>query len=218
MSRVVAFFALLALAGLAVCQEVSTGLLRNAAVKQDLGLSAKTFQKMVEIWAKDGLWRVLHTPTEGGGGTPPTWAETKKRESETDAALLHLLSSHQRARLRQISLQAWGGPALLRPEVAERIGLSKSQRAKIERLGQSESRTLTKTMDRIIVESQRGEGGFGARAAHPLEVRRKLAELGVESDRRLLAAAIQVLNPAQRNAWTRMIGKAFPIEKLIDRF
>lgn len=211
MRLVIGLVAIFLFVGFSPGQETGIGLLRNPAVRRDLGLSAKASHQIEAILRRSDLRRLQAYQATG---EPPTWQAEVKRKSEAEAAMVKTLTQAQRARLRQIALQSWGATSFLRPDVAAHLGLSKTQRDRIGALCRDGSRSLAETTNRVLAASRRGEGGFGARAAHPEAVKRQLAEASHASHRRLMAAAIKLLKPAQRTVWTRMIGKPFPIEKL----
>lgn len=104
-----------------------------------------------------------------------------------------ILNEAQRKRLRELELQ-WQGPmALTNPEIAQQLGLTQEQQAKIRGIMQETFQAM---------RPQPGQPGqFGGR----MEEMQKARE---QAEKKIL----EVLTPAQHEKWQQMLGKPFEFE------
>ena len=140
-------------------------LVMRADVQAELGLSE---EQVTEI---AGLLEDSEGQEPGDGGS----------------ALDEVLSDEQSSRLRELSLQRAGLRALAQSEVAEKLGLSADQSAKIE----------------AAIEAgrpQRGAGGFDREAF--MKLREEMTE-----------KIMDVLTNAQEAKWEAMLGEPFEFQR-----
>gem|GEM_PF-3615092 len=177
-------------------------LAQSADVQQDLKLSAKQAKKLQPLVDE---WRARYKAFRKANkrANAEAWQEQYRQLSDEAKKAL---SAAQLARLRQIYFQCEGAAAVIlaHEDAAMLFALSKEQRQKLVEI-------------QIGSEKKRADA-FKQRMAtnkNPLE----LFQGGAEAERQYLREsdeqALAVLEPAQRDAWQRLIGPAFQ-GRLID--
>jgi len=115
------------------------------------------------------------------------------------AKLDQILDKDQRTRFHEIELQVEGARAMLRPEIAEKLGLSDDQRQSIEQVVQRHAADM-----RPPRPPQDGEEGRPPAPPSPDAMRRAHEQVNRE--------AMAVLTEGQRKTWKSMTGKPFHME------
>ncbi|MEW5884895.1 MAG: hypothetical protein AB1725_11835, partial [Armatimonadota bacterium] len=131
----------------------------------------------------------------GGVGGDPQQQQQLRLEQEKK--IKEILSAEQFKRYQEISLQQEGPSALARKEVADKVGLSDSQREKINAILEEQRATMR--------DMFQGGGGGGDRQAM-METMQKMRE---ETNAKLLA----VLTSEQKKTWEGMLGKPFQFQR-----
>jgi len=136
----------------------------------------------------------------GGGGRGALGGDPQQREQmrlEQEKKIKEILSAEQFKRYQEISLQQEGPAAFARKEVADKLGLSDSQRQKVNAILEEQRATMR--------DMFQGGGGGGDRQAM-METMQKLRE---ETNAKLLA----VLTAEQKKVWEGMLGKPFQFQR-----
>jgi hypothetical protein len=174
----------------------------NRHVVADMHLSPAVAQKETSIIFSDGMALMGMMNPGAAGGTPDkkalmakAFAAFKKMEDDSLAPL----NSAQRARYRQLSLQFVGPTALTSPKLAHQLGLSDSQRAKIE----SAVRSSSKGMAGMASGMQGGSENMMAK----YQQIQGAAKAARQSQEKALHA---ILTPAQWAKWNAMQGEKLP--------
>lgn len=115
-------------------------LLDNAAVQEELKVTdaqkaqIKTTNEAVNTKRQaffSGFRRGNDNGANGGGAQRPDpetmRADMQELQNQTEAAFARILSKPQRSQLNQIDLQRQGPMAVLRPEIAEKLGIDDGQ-------------------------------------------------------------------------------------------
>lgn len=117
------------------------GLLLSPEVQRELGLSADQKEEVLALVEKNRPPRPDNFqggpgegPDGGPNGGPPGGPNGKAMRDKFEAAVKGVLTESQLTRWHEIELQAEGSHALLRPDVAEKLGITASQRNKIAAL------------------------------------------------------------------------------------
>jgi serine/threonine protein kinase len=161
-------------------------LLAHASVRSELDLNADQTAKIDRIFRPS-------TPANGPGKGPPALIHIKAPpvlDAPIRLGLIQILDAKQRQRLRQIYLQTRGLNAFSEPDVVEAIRLTAEQRQQI-RLLQTENQWF----------SPIAKTGISPRF-NTLEFNTKTVERFIES-----------FTAEQRDAWSRLTGKAFRPQK-----
>jgi len=111
----------------------------------------------------------------------------------------------QKKRVREIIIQLEGTRALLRDDIAQDIGLSDTQKEKIQEARRS-------AYDRDAIRNLFRNRQRGERPDFE-EIRKKMRELREKADKQVL----DVLTPPQRKKWEQMKGDPIDREKLLPR-
>lgn len=127
--------------------------------------------------------------------------DAAKRAEETRKELAGILKPEQFKRLRQIELQQQGAAALMRPEVAENLGLTAEQKEKLEQIGRS-------SMEKIGSLFQEGRDRERSE-----EERNQLREKGQQIRQEGEKEAMAVLTPEQKQKLRDMMGEPFELDR-----
>ncbi len=119
---------------------------------------------------------------------------------EAQELLDAILEPEQKTRLEQIELQLQGPRALLRRDIAEKLGLTEEQQSKI----------------REIFESLRPD--FRRIREMSPEQRREFFRSMRERAEKARQEALAVLTPEQKEKWEKMLGAPFDVSRLRPRF
>jgi Spy/CpxP family protein refolding chaperone len=123
--------------------------------------------------------------------------EARKKAEATykgiEDKLAKILDAKQLDRLGQIRLQREGAAALARPKIAEQLGLSDEQKAKIKK---------------IMAESQPRILSVGAEKPSPDQIRDFFSQMR-ERRKKLQSDLLAVLTDQQKAKWSEMKGKEF---------
>ena len=167
-----------------------TMLLRDSRVHQDLALQPAQVAAVVAAAeeVEIPLWRLRDLPPEERREP----AEQLLRKLRTE--LSGFLSPQQRERLKQITLQARGLPALVESAVAAQLKLSATQTQRIK--------TELEVLERELTTLQRG----GAMTRNADRVRRRK----IRGEREILA----ILSKEQLHALRKLTGQAFDLTQV----
>ncbi len=160
------------------------GMLMRPEVQKELKLTEKQIQA---IRSKSEAMR----KARGNPGAPPPPGQGM------GTAFNSILSASQQKRLAELRLQMGGMMALNSPETSGKLGITASQKAKIEQIMHSEFGSMR----------PRGEGPRPNRGAPP-------PSMGDWQKRReqMNQKISAILTPAQRTKWKAMLGKPFKME------
>ena len=166
------------------------GLLRNQQVQQELKLTHQQKQQIEQLgeqWREKMRGLRDLTPEERRQKVQGMRAELEKQLSQ-------ILNEQQMKRLKQIALQVEGYAALERPEVAERVGLTKEQRQKIRDI-------LRQAAEKRREAFQQGRSDRQAAFQRMREIR-QWVDGEIE----------KLLTPEQKKKWQELIGEPFKFE------
>ena len=121
-------------------------------------------------------------------------AKSEDLEKKNLEAVKKLLDEKQNARFAELSLQREGIPAIGRPEVAEKLGLSAEQKEKVAKLRE---------------ENRPQRGAFGGPGGGSEEERRAAFEKMRQAREKYLADLQGVLTDDQKASWEKLLGKKF---------
>lgn len=173
-------------------------LLLNPQVQAELKMTEDQIAKVREALGGPGGAGGRGAGGVGGGGFgggDPQQREQMRLEQEKK--IKEILTAEQYKRYQEISLQQEGPSAFARKEVADKLGLSDSQREKVNAILEEQRATMR--------DMFQGGGGGGDRQAM-METMQKLRE---ETNAKLLA----VLTAEQKKTWEAMLGKPFQFQR-----
>lgn len=131
-------------------------LLQRADVQADLKLTADQKAALAKIQedqraAMQARFQEMRNNGGGGGQFDPEAlrAEMEKMQKEQDAAVDKIVSTEQKARLKQISFQMRGNRVLMDKDVQKELGLDKDQIRKIEDLQANQQKAMQEVMQRM---------------------------------------------------------------------
>lgn len=173
-------------------------LLMRPDVQQELKLTEEQQQQLRQAMAPPGGGRGGF-----GGGQRPDPAAREAREREMDAKIKTVLNDGQYTRYHELSVQMEGPPALVRPMVAEKVGLSAQQRDQIQTILQSSA------------AGQRGQfqqRGQGERPSPEQlqQLRQQMEAARTETNNKIVA----VLTDEQKQKWQSLQGSPFTFEPM----
>ena len=171
----------------------------NPQIQRELRLSPAAAAGVQKAFM-DEAFKIMPILTGGGGKTTGTQERTRRifaGVQHMQTRLASMLTTPQRLRLRQLTLQSIGASAALQPKVAAQLGLSKAQR---NRLGEA----VSAANDAVASKMQRGMSGRDLQNRMP-EMTRLQAQAKAQGNQALLT----ILTPAQRSKWKAMLGKPF---------
>jgi len=163
-------------------------LIRRPEVQKELGLSPAQLNTLQER-----LKALRPDPNQKTRGRAP--GEALER---AEGIVKEVLTPQQLKRLEEISLQVEGPRALLRPEIADKVGLSSQQRDKIREVYRNVSRPIT---PRDVPQGPEGRE----------QLRERMKALRKELEEKILG----ILTPEQKARWQSLLGK--PFERKTDR-
>jgi hypothetical protein len=190
--------------------EYQTFLLQYDSVQKELGISKAMALKMANVRAeaRKTFMAVIQPATQSPTTQHHTpMAKVQAEVQKLDAKIVALLSTAQKARLKQIGLQYSGGFALADTRTAKALGISPEQQRKINMATLKAIRSMKSS------ETTTRGNGFKNRA----NPRTALQHMAAERKKMLAdldADAVKILTPAQVASWRKMQGKKFPIETL----
>lgn len=131
-------------------------------------------------------------------------ADSQRRLEAMRKEIATILQPEQLKRWRQIELQQEGPTALLRPEVAESVGVTEDQKTKIEEINKE-------TQDKLqsLFQDIRG-GDPQTREERMSQLREKAKKVRTEGDGKAMA----LLNPEQKKKLVEMMGEPFEMERI----
>jgi len=184
-------------------------LLPYASVQKDLQLSPAVVQKIAKVEA-DARQRQLKmlSSIEAGKQVAPIPRDEAVAEMRThDATLVALLSASQRARLKEIGLQAEGINGLVKPSMTKVLLLTPDQVTRLLQASRMRQMELRKLRADLI-----GNGHLSGK--NPKESANRLAAAQAKSIRIMDSDAEKILTAKQVKRWKGMMGRVFPIETL----
>lgn len=159
-------------------------------------------------------------------------------QQQVEAALLKILDSKQKTRIKQIALQAEGAGAFNNPEVIEKLGMTEEQVAAIESI-RNESRQNQRYLMGQLFNNGNNNGGPGGGGNNggpgggrpdpamfqtpEFQAKLKTVQEGQEKlDDQTMAAVGKALTKPQRAKFNIMIGDKFDVSQVrrnfMDRF
>lgn len=170
------------------------GLLMMPEVQKELNLSEQQLQQIQQLMTQQRE-QMQPLMQQMRNATPEQRQKLMEQVMQKwDEALGKVLQPSQKARLRELQLQAQGPSALARPDVAKELNLSEEQRKKIGDI-------LAQYGQKQMQLWQQGRGPNVDRQALMQEVQ----QLRQQMDKELLA----VLTAQQQEQWKKMHGKPF---------
>lgn len=178
-------------------------MLRIPEVQQELKMTPPQIEKLDA--KQQEVMEMVRSALEGAGGPQGLQGMSpeernklmQKIQSVQQKAVSDILDAQQQKRLRQIELQAQGGRALTRPEIATELKLTSEQQTKMRQIVQAgfeEQRKLAQGLDfRNMTDEER------------LKLFTRRQEIEKTTSNKLLA----VLTDAQRKQWAAMTGPPF---------
>jgi len=170
------------------------GLLMMPEVQREINLTQQQQQQIQQLMAeqREQMMPLMQQMREA---TPEQRQQLMQQVMQKwDEGIGKILQPAQKARLRELQLQAEGTMALGRPDVAKELNLSEEQRKKI-------TDTLTQYGQKQMQLWQQGAGPDVDRQA----MFQRMQQLRQQMGRELLA----VLTPQQQEQWKKMQGKPF---------
>jgi Spy/CpxP family protein refolding chaperone len=160
-------------------------LLSQKPVQEELKLTEEQVKKVTELSAKqrEAFTGFADLSQEERG------KKFQELNSQNEKAVAEILKPDQSKRLKEISLQAQGPRAFANPEVANALGITDEQKAKL----------------RSIQEENAQEAQKLRQAGASEEAQQKRAELTKATNDKMLA----VLTPEQKTKWKEMTGEPF---------
>jgi peroxiredoxin len=169
-------------------------LLHEPAVHQELGMTAEQHEKFLETMDEaDRKYFPLRNKSaeEASKGF-------KILGDEVQARLNTLLTPQQRQRLGEILLRRLGVQAVLRDDVAKRLGFTEQQRVQIKQITEETQKAVA------ALEKEASSG----KPREPLE--KAFLELKTDEQKKVLG----LLKPDQQSGWKQLLGKPFDFTKL----
>ena len=160
------------------------GLVAIPAVQEELNLTADQKQKLEAARGDRSSLRDLSREER-----QKKIQEMAKKAEET---IKTVLDEKQQKRLEELHIQSEGGSALVRAEVAEKLGLEQAQKDKIKQIQQQNAST-----DRASLRNA------------TQEERRKAFAEARERREKMNADLLAVLTPAQKESFEKMQGEKF---------
>jgi len=188
------------------------GLLRLEQVRKELELVDDQVAKLNQLAEKlrsemrerfSGL-RDL-SPEERRAKMQELGQELRKRNEELEAEVKKILLPHQLTRLEEIRLQLMGLRALDDPKVAEALGITEEQKAKMQQI-----REQAREKMRSLFEQMRGMRDLTEeeRAAKREELRKQFQEARQGVEKKIL----DVLSDEQKETFEKMKGEPFKLD------
>ncbi len=186
------------------------GLLRMEQVQKELSLSEQQKTKLQELAEK-----TREEARERFSGARDLSQEERRKRFEDmreemqeraeklQKQITEILKPEQVKRLRQIELQQQGPAALMRPVVAETVGLTDEQKEKLQQIASD-----TREKMRGIFEEMRG-GDRERRGERGGEVREKMQQIRQEGEKEAMA----ILKPEQKQKLGEMMGEPFELDR-----
>jgi hypothetical protein len=178
-------------------------LLINAAVQKELKLSPTAASKVQSAFMEEAM-KLLPVVTGGSNGKPLPQAQRGKMMlagvQKMQTRLASMLNPSQRTRLRQLTLQSIGPAAVLQPKVATQLGLSPTQKTRLQS-------SLSAANTKIASGSMQGSNpqDFQARMRQMAKLQ---AQAKVAGERALSAT----LTTPQKAKWRSMLGRPFRMD------
>jgi len=170
------------------------GLLMRPEVQKELNLSEQQLQQIQQLMAQQRE-QIQPLMQQMRDATPEQRQKLMEQVMQKwDEALGKVLQPSQKARLRELQLQAEGESALARPDVAKELNLNEEQRKKVTDI-------LTQYRQKQMQLWQQGRGPDVDRQA----LFQQIQQLRQQMDKELLA----VLSAQQQEQWKKMQGKPF---------
>lgn len=175
------------------------GLLMMPEVQKELNITEQQMQQIQQlmIQQREQMQPLMQQMRDA---TPEQRQKLMEQAMQKwDEALGKVLQPAQRARLRELQLQAQGASALARPDVAKELNLSEEQRKKIGDI-------LAQYGQKQMQLWQQGRGPNVDRQA----MMQQMQQLRQQMDKELLA----VLTAQQQEQWKKMLGKPFEFPRM----
>ena len=183
------------------------------SVRKDLGLSDSVSKKIARIQSeseKRNLMMISPTPANPNQVHRPSFAEIQAAMSKTENSILALLSTKQKARLRQIGYQYAGGFGIGEPEVAQALHITAAQRTKLSEVGRKALISYSQAMKSVVKNPHVTQG----KTKDPNITSKEFGTLRVKMMKVLDADVAKILTAKQLAQWRQMQGKPFPVATL----
>lgn len=190
-------------------QMAGPGLLLNEAVQKELKMTPEQVEKAKTAFGANrqqarGAAQGQRRQGAGGGAGQDVRQLLGNRQQEVEKQVKEILDEKQFARFQQLQLQQQGAAALVRPDVADRVGLSQEQKDKIRQIQQESFASLREAMQ--AARTGQGADRQGAMA----QIREKMMKAREESN----AKIIGMLSAEQKKKWDDLLGPAFNFEQI----
>lgn len=151
-------------------------------------------------------------------------AQISKVRLDASQRALNALSSAQKARLRQLGLQAYGPFALMAPDMAPIVKLTAAQKSKlkaIEKTALQKAQAIFRERSDAAraIPRPKDQSNQALMQEYMKQVQKVMLARNASDQRRARAVrdsadkqALAVLTPAQRAQWKALQGKVFPLE------
>lgn len=173
----------------------ATGLntLQRADVQKELNVTAEQKTKIEALAAKNRQdMQAMRDSMQNGGGDAGNMREMMDKANEkTKKELAGIISAEQLKRLKEIQIQLMGGRALLNAEVQKELGITDSQKSKLEAVQATQRDKMQEMM----------QGGQVDRT--------QMQEMMTKINAEISAEMIKVLTSEQKTKFEAMKGKAF---------
>lgn len=170
------------------------GLLMMPEVQKEIGLTEQQIQQIQQLMMeqREQMQALMQQMRDA---TPEQRQKLMEQATQKwDQGMSKILQPAQKARLRELQLQAEGSMALMRPDVAKELNLSEEQKKKI-------SSIMEQYRQKQMQLWQQGAGPNVDRQA----MFQQIQQLRQQMDKELVA----VLTAQQQEQWKKMLGKPF---------
>jgi hypothetical protein len=177
-------------------------------VQENLGLDEQQKERIGELKreSSDLERELLFTPPDLNEESPFSamakmmtgFAQVEKKNDEISKQIQDVLTSEQRRRFEQISLQAQGAEALFRPEIVKALGITPAQQNRLAQMRQQAAWESHQLM--LKAHASRDEKGNQA----TLEAMAKVAKMQKRVEQRMLT---QVLTARQKAKLKQLQGE-----------
>jgi len=170
------------------------GLLMMPEVQREIGLTQQQLQQIQQLMMQQRE-QMREMMQQMGAATPEQRQQLMQQAMRGwEEEMGKILQPNQKARLRELQLQAEGASALMRPDVAKELNLTDEQKGKINNIMQQYRQR----------QAQLWQPGGDPNADRQARFQ-QMQQLRQQMDKELL----EVLTPEQQEQWKKMLGKPF---------
>jgi len=197
---------------------VTARVLDNKVLQDELKITPEQKEKLKPVADKQAEFTKKQGTRFGGGGKGGFDKEkaaeaTKERQAmqdEVKKVIDETLTAAQKARVKQIEVQAAGPAAFTAEENVKTLNLTDAQKTKIKEITDE----YTKTSREARRELFTGGGGGGVNAEKQAEVNTKVDKMSAAAMKQIEEA----LTDDQKKTWKTVIGEPFDVTKLRPTF